>query len=35
MMMTVLRLAWWELFKVRKRWMPWILVGVAAALCQA
>ena len=35
MMLAVLRLTRWELFKVRKRWMPWILVGVAAALCQA
>ena len=34
-MMTVLRLTRWEFFKLRKRWMPWILVAVAAALCQA
>lgn len=33
--MSVLRLTRWELFKARKRWMPWILVAVAVALCQS
>ena len=35
MMLQVLRLTRWEFFKVRRRWMPWILVAVAAALCQS
>ena len=35
MILTVLRLTRWELFKVRKRWMPWILLFVALAVVQA
>ena len=35
MIVTVLRLTRWEFFKLRRRWMPWILVAVAAALCQS
>ena len=34
-MVQVLRLTRWELFKLRKRWMPWILVAVVVAICQA
>ena len=34
-MVQVLRLTRWEPFKLRKRWMPWILVAVAVAICQA
>ena len=34
MIVPVLRLTRWEWFKLRKRWMPWILVVIAAALCQ-
>ena len=32
--MLVLRLIRWELFKVRKRWMPWILLGIVVAITQ-
>ena len=32
MIVTVLRLTRWEFFKLRRRWMPWILVALAAAL---
>ena len=35
MMAQVLRLTRWELFKVRKRWMPWILLAVALVVVQA
>ena len=35
MIVTVLRLTRWEFFKLRRRWMPCILVAVAAALCQS
>ena len=30
----VLRLTRWEWFKLRKRWMPWILLGIAVLLAQ-
>ena len=30
----VLRLTKWEWFKLRKRWMPWILLGIAVLLAQ-
>ena len=33
-MVQVLRLIRWEFFKVRKRWMPWILLAIAVALTQ-
>ena len=35
MIMLVLRLIRWEWFKLRKRWMPWILLAVVVAICQA
>ncbi len=35
MIAQVVRLARWELFKLRKRWMPWILLIVALAVVQA
>ena len=35
MIVQVLRLTRWELFKVRKRWMPWILLAVAIVVVQA
>ncbi len=35
MIMLVLRLTRWEFFKVRKRWMPWILLAVAIVVVQA
>ena len=34
MIVQVLRLTRWELFKVRKRWMPWILLGIAVIVTQ-
>ena len=34
-MLTILRLMRWEWFKLRRRWMPWILVAVAIAICQS
>ncbi len=34
MIAQVLRLTRWELFKVRKRWMPWILLGIAVIVTQ-
>ncbi len=34
MIAQVLRLTRWEWFKLRKRWMPWILLVIAVALCQ-
>ena len=34
MIMLVLRLIRWELFKVRKRWMPWMLLGIVVAITQ-
>ena len=35
MIVHVLRLTRWEWFKLRKRWMPWILLIVALAVVQA
>ena len=35
MIADVLRLTRWELFKLRRRWMPWILLLVALAVVQA
>ena len=35
MIAQVLRLTRWELFKVRKRWMPWILLVVAVVVAQS
>ena len=35
MIAQVLRLTRWELFKVRKRWMPWLLLAVAIVVVQA
>ncbi len=35
MIVQVLRLTRWELFKVRKRWMPWILLVAALLVVQA
>ena len=34
MIAQVVRLTRWEWFKLRRRWMPWILLAIAAALCQ-
>ena len=34
MMIQVLCLTRWELFKLRKRWMPWILLGIVVAITQ-
>ena len=34
MIVHLLRLTLWEWFKVRKRWMPWILLAVAIAIPQ-
>ncbi len=34
MIAGVLRLTGWEWFKLRRRWMPWILLGVAILLAQ-
>ena len=34
MIAQVLRLTRWELFKVRKRWMPWILLGIMVIVTQ-
>ena len=34
MMIQVLRLTRWELFKLRKRWMPWILLGIVVVITQ-
>ena len=33
-MVQALRLTGWEFFKVRKRWMPWILLAIAVILTQ-
>ena len=35
MIADVLRLTRWELFKLRRRWMPWILLFIALAVVQA
>ena len=34
MIAQVLRLTRWELFKVRKRWMPWILLAIVVVITQ-
>ena len=34
MIVPVLRLTRWEWFKLRKRWMPWILLGIVAIVTQ-
>ncbi len=34
MIVEVLRLTRWELFKLRQRWMPWALLAIAAAISQ-
>ena len=34
MMAQLMRLTRWEWFKLRKRWMPWILLGIAVAMTQ-
>ena len=34
MMIQVLRLTRWDLFKLRKRWMPWILLGIVVVITQ-
>ena len=35
MIVHVLRLTRWEWFKLRKRWMPWILLGIAVVVAQS
>ena len=35
MIADVLRLTRWELFKLRRRWMPWILLFIGLAVVQA
>ena len=35
MIIPVLRLTRWEWFKLRKRWMPWILLAIAVVIAQA
>ena len=34
MIVQVLRLTRWEVFKLRKRWMPWILLGIMVIVTQ-
>ncbi len=34
MIVSVLRLTRWEFFKVRKKWMPWILLAIAVVMTQ-
>ena len=34
MIVTVLRLTRWEFFKLRRRWMPWILLGIVILITQ-
>ena len=34
MIADILRMTRWELFKLRKRWMPWVLLAIAAAISQ-
>ncbi len=34
MIVTVLRLTRWEFFKLRSRWMPWILLGIVILITQ-
>ena len=35
MIAQVLRLTRWEWFKLRKRWIPWILLGIAVVVAQS
>ena len=35
MIAQVLRLTRWEWFKLRKRWMPWILLLIAVVIAQS
>ena len=35
MIVPVLRLTRWEWFKLRKRWMPWILLFIAVVIAQS
>ena len=35
MILSVVRLTRWELFKLRRRWMPWILLGIFILFTQA
>ena len=30
MIADILRMTRWELFKLRKRWMPWVLLAITA-----
>ena len=34
MIVPVLRLTRWEWFKLRKRWMPWILLSIVVVITQ-
>ena len=34
MIADILRMTRWELFKLRKRWMPWVLLAITAAISQ-
>ena len=34
MITDILRMTRWELFKLRKRWMPWVLLAITAAISQ-
>ena len=34
MIADILRMMRWELFKLRKRWMPWVLLAITAAISQ-
>ena len=34
MILSVVRLTRWELFKLRRRWMPWILLGIVILIAQ-
>ena len=34
MIAQVLRLTRWELFKLRKRWVPWIILGIVILIAQ-
>lgn len=34
MIRQILRLTRWELFKIRRRWLPWLLLAVIVIMCQ-
>ena len=34
MIADILRMTRWELFKLRKRWMPWVLLAIAVGISQ-